>query len=73
MNDSYQISLFGKNIAKELKLSEIYEPDADAVLYHGDRLELVKQIESSGDKATLIVSTLWANVEVEFEELVYAT
>ena len=26
-----------------------------------------------GDKATLIVSTLWANVEVEFEELVYAT
>lgn len=49
-------------------LSEVYTPTADAVLFSGDRLELLKQIKESGDKARLIVTSPPYNVGKAYEK-----
>jgi adenine-specific DNA-methyltransferase len=49
-------------------ISNDYDPQADVVLYHGDRLDLLRHIKYSGDKATLIVTSPPYNIGKEYEE-----
>lgn len=62
----YQMSLF-KSGQGEI-VTEVYSLAAHATLYFGDRLELLRQINDSGDKAQLIVTSPPYNVGKEYEE-----
>lgn len=53
---------------QELVIAEAYTPDATVTLFHGDRLEFLKQIADSGSEADLIVTSPPYNVGKEYEE-----
>lgn len=53
-----------------LTIDENYSHDANFTLYNGDRLVLLRQIEESGDKAELIVTSPPYNIGKEYEKTV---
>lgn len=61
-----QLPLFSH--VKPLMISGTYSPEADVTLYHGDRLDLLCQIEQSGNQARLIVTSPPYNVGKEYEQ-----
>lgn len=52
-----------------LKMSEHYRPDAKVTLFHGDRLELLREIAHSGSVAQLVVTSPPYNVGKEYEQI----
>lgn len=62
-----QLSLFHNQIPSDLTIATTYTNQADLTLYHGDRLELIEQIKTSGDKARLIVTSPPYNVGKAYE------
>jgi len=52
----------------ELAIAGAFNRDAKVTLYHGDRLDLLRQIAASGLKAELIVTSPPYNVGKEYEE-----
>lgn len=60
-----QLPLF--NHEAKLIISGHYHAQSDVVLYHGDRLELLKQIRDSKDKAELIVTSPPYNIGKDYE------
>lgn len=63
-----QLPLFINNRNQNYSIAGHYSPDADAVLYHGDRLGLIEEIRASGDKTSLIVTSPPYNVGKEYED-----
>lgn len=53
-------------LTKEVKVSRIYEPSADVVLYEGDRLDLMKQLSDKSVK--LVVTSPPYNIGKEYEK-----
>lgn len=66
MRRAKQLSLFGA--AHNYKIVDHYHPEAEATLYHGDRLGLIGEIRQSGDRATLIVTSPPYNVGKAYED-----
>lgn len=66
MQFSHQLSLFKPQ--GKITITPQYTSDADVVLYHGDRLNLLKQIKAARDTARLIVTSPPYNVGKEYEE-----
>ena len=58
-----------QNQGKELFISTVFDSNAHVSLYLGDRLELLKQVENSGNKAELIVTSPPYNVGKEYEKV----
>lgn len=52
----------------QLTICEQFNPAADVTLYHGDRLELLREIREAGAKAELIVTSPPYNIGKEYEE-----
>ena len=52
----------------ELVISHVYTSDSTVTLFHGDRLDLLKQIADSGSKAELIVTSPPYNMGREYEK-----
>ncbi len=67
MNVGKQLPLFGGQRSQDYRIATHYAINADATLYHGDRLELINEIRVMGDKATLIVTSPPYNVGKEYE------
>ena len=53
---------------KTNSISDAYTSEASVTLLHGDRLRLLDQIDNSGDKAQLIVTSPPYNVGKEYEK-----
>lgn len=51
---------------KEIKITEAYAPDSDAVLYHGDRLDLMRTLPDSS--VQLVVTSPPYNIGKEYEK-----
>lgn len=64
-----QLPLF-QSQRKELIISPVFDPQANLSLYLGDRLDLLKQVENSGNKAELIVTSPPYNVGKEYEKVI---
>lgn len=62
------------SLLRSLTIVEHYAADADVTLYHGDRLDLLREVADAGQKAELILTSPPYNVgkeyerEVEFDE-----
>ena len=54
-------------IARGAVISPIYQKTAEVTLYEGDRLDLLRQIELSGDRAQLIITSPPYNIGKEYE------
>lgn len=64
---SQQISLLNNPMIENIHITNEYSPKSHVTLYYGDRLELLSQINKSGDKAELIVTSPPYNVGKEYE------
>lgn len=53
-------------LAKEIKISRTYDPSADAILFEGDRLELMKRLPNNSIK--LVVTSPPYNIGKEYEK-----
>jgi len=53
-----------------LEIADKYSKDAKVTLFNGDRLDLLKEIEYSGDKAELIITSPPYNVGKEYEKTI---
>ena len=51
----------------ELVISPLFQRDSKVTLYHGDRLELLRQIAATGLQAQLIVTSPPYNIGKEYE------
>jgi adenine-specific DNA-methyltransferase len=51
-----------------MNIANLYDHSADVTLYHGDCLDLLRQIADSGDRAELIVTSPPYNVGKEYEK-----
>lgn len=69
MNHGKQLSLFNNGAKHNKKITNHYSADSDIVLYHGDRLELIREIADSGGAPTLIVTSPPYNVGKEYEQV----
>ena len=54
-------------LAKEVVISPTYHKTADVTLYEGDRLHFLQQIEESGDRARLVITSPPYNIGKEYE------
>jgi adenine-specific DNA-methyltransferase len=54
--------------AAELEIADRFSPEATAVLFHGDRLQLLRQIRDAGAQAQLIITSPPYNLGKEYEE-----
>src|SRR5574341_764824 len=69
MSGSAQLSLFSPNGDRgKLVIDDTFHRDAKVTLYHGDRLDLLDQIATSGMQAQLIVTSPPYNIGKEYEE-----
>ena len=60
-----QLKLFQK--AESLQIKERYDPSMKVNIFHGDRIELLRQIRESNQKAELIVTSPPYNTGKEYE------
>lgn len=67
MNKPRQLPLDFVPPRGQITVESSYNSDADVVLYHGDRLDLLKQIKESGDRVNLIVTSPPYNIGKEYE------
>ena len=67
MTKYIQQRLSGNFNRTPIKICEQYSSDAQVTLFHGDRLELLKQIKETGDTAELIVTSPPYNTGKEYE------
>ena len=51
----------------DFTLTEFFSPNSNVTLYHGDRLDLIKQIKKSNSKADLIITSPPYNIGKEYE------
>jgi len=68
MSTGKQMSLFDNGTSSEKKIRDRYSSDADAIIYHGDRLKLIEDISNCGDKPTLIITSPPYNIGKEYED-----
>ncbi len=57
-------------IPRELRISNVFDPEVTVTLFHGDRLELIDQIAKREAMAELIVTSPPYNVGKEYEKIV---
>lgn len=68
MNIREQLQLFVFEEAKQASaIASTYTSEAPVTLFHGDRLDLLSQIQQTGDKAELIVTSPPYNIGKEYE------
>ncbi|MBN1149495.1 MAG: hypothetical protein JXA78_19695, partial [Anaerolineales bacterium] len=53
---------------RELVIRDTYHPGADITLFHGDRLDFLKQIAAANSFAELIVTSPPYNIGKEYEK-----
>jgi len=69
MDEATQMPLFHDPANHDaLVISDTYAAGNRATLVHGDRLDLIHQIQDSGDKATLIATSPPYNIGKEYED-----
>lgn len=69
MSQRTQLELFSEtDVAPDLLIADKFDPDATVTLYHGDCLELLREIAESESKAELIVTSPPYNIGKEYEE-----
>jgi DNA modification methylase len=69
MRQPKQLGLFNNmDNQHPLIIAEEYNPEANVILFHGDRLTLLKQIADAGSQAELIVTSPPYNVGKEYEK-----
>ena len=64
----YVMSSGNSELPRTKTIGNTYSSSTDITLYHGDRLDLLRNIQRSGDKAELIITSPPYNLGKEYEE-----